>query len=271
MLYIWEDSFEPCWSLANYSRAVYTRENNPRITQSAAYHVSRELSHLYDHGLYKRLVRGLRKPRTSFLCRLYEQFTAYISRGLCSPQLIFPRINGPSMSLSFQLSLKMEPSQRPTCTQLLKHDFFTNDNFAERFTQELRMKISREMAENPLLKTRRSKSDKDSSEERARRREKKEKKVRWLCFFLYDMWSFHISSQCTYPVFWCWPFFQERFKIPWNLGCAFAGARIAHSQFTVARPLIWHATAISRKYPKFHETCNFLVQCTLYFRKFVIA
>ena len=49
-------------------RAVYTRENKPRITQSAAY-VSRELSHLYEHGLSKELVpfiravRGLHKPR----------------------------------------------------------------------------------------------------------------------------------------------------------------------------------------------------------------
>ena len=75
-------------------RAVYRRENNLRITQSVDY-VSHELSHLYDHGLYKRLVRGLRKPRTSFLCRSYEQFAAYISRGLCNPQLVFPRINCP--------------------------------------------------------------------------------------------------------------------------------------------------------------------------------
>ena len=58
------------------NRAIYTRENKPQITQSTAY-VSRELSHLYDHGLHKKLVRGLRKPRTSFLCRLYEQFGAY--------------------------------------------------------------------------------------------------------------------------------------------------------------------------------------------------
>ena len=75
---------------------IYTQENKPRITQSAAY-VGRELRQLYDHGLYKELVRGLRKPRTSFSCRLYEQFTAYISRGLCNPWLIFPRINGPNV------------------------------------------------------------------------------------------------------------------------------------------------------------------------------
>ena len=65
-----------------------------KITQSAAY-VSCELSHLYGHNLSKELVRGLRKPRTSFSCRLYEQFAAYISRGLCNPRLIFPRINRP--------------------------------------------------------------------------------------------------------------------------------------------------------------------------------
>ena len=84
-------------NIVGRNRAVYTRENKPRITQSAAY-LSRELSHLYEHGLYKKLVRGLRKPRTSFLCRLYEQFAAYISRGLCNPRLIFPRINGPNVS-----------------------------------------------------------------------------------------------------------------------------------------------------------------------------
>ena len=75
-------------------RAVHTRENKLRIRQSDAY-LSRERSHLYEHGLYKKLVRGLRKPRTCFLCRLYEQFAAYISSGSCNPGLIFPRINGP--------------------------------------------------------------------------------------------------------------------------------------------------------------------------------
>ena len=82
------------------NRAVYTRESKPRITQSSAC-VSRELSHLYDHGLYKNLVRGLRKPRTSFSCCLYEQSAAYKSRGLCNPRLIFPRINRPNVSCSF--------------------------------------------------------------------------------------------------------------------------------------------------------------------------
>ena len=88
------------------NRAVYTRENKPRIRQSAAY-LSRELSHLYEHGLHKKLVRGLRKPRTSFLCRLYEQFAAYISRGLCNPRFMFPRINGPNVKFSLQLCITL--------------------------------------------------------------------------------------------------------------------------------------------------------------------
>ena len=53
-------------------RAVYTRENMPRIA-----YLSCELSHLYDHGLYKNLIHSLRKQRTSISCRLYEQFAAY--------------------------------------------------------------------------------------------------------------------------------------------------------------------------------------------------
>ena len=39
---------------------------------------------VHTHGLHKKLVRGFRKPRTSFLCHLYEQFAAHVSRGLFS-------------------------------------------------------------------------------------------------------------------------------------------------------------------------------------------
>ena len=81
------------WNPWFNNRAVYTRVNKLRITQS----ISRELSHLYGHSLSKEFVCSLRKPRTCFLCRLYEQFAAYISRRLCNPRLIFPHINGPSV------------------------------------------------------------------------------------------------------------------------------------------------------------------------------
>ena len=35
----------------NYNRAVYTRENKPRLTLAAAY-IRRERNHLYEYGLY---------------------------------------------------------------------------------------------------------------------------------------------------------------------------------------------------------------------------
>ena len=77
---------------------------------------------------------------------------------------IFPNI---------QLCLKMDPAERPTCSVLLKHDFFKKDNFSEKFAQELKAKITRETAENPLL--RRHDSRDESAEEKAKRKEKKKK------------------------------------------------------------------------------------------------
>ena len=47
-------------------RAVYTRENKQRIRQSAAY-LSCKLSHLYDHGLYKKLVSHERAFRAVYM------------------------------------------------------------------------------------------------------------------------------------------------------------------------------------------------------------
>ena len=35
-----------------------------------------------------------------FVSSWYEQFAAYINRGLCNPRLIFPRINGPLCTFS---------------------------------------------------------------------------------------------------------------------------------------------------------------------------
>ena len=66
----------------DYIRAVYTRENKPPITESAAY-VSRELGHLYDHGLYKKLVHSLGKPAN-------ELFVPFIRavRGLHKPRIV---------------------------------------------------------------------------------------------------------------------------------------------------------------------------------------
>lgn len=72
----------------------------------------------------------------------------------------------------------MDPVDRPSSLQLLKHDYFRKDNFSERFAQELKTKITKETADNPLLKLL-SGSKHDEAEEKAKRKEKKMKKV---CF-----------------------------------------------------------------------------------------
>ena len=78
----------------------------------------------------------------------------------------------------------MDPSERPYCSQLLKHDFFKKDNFGEKFAQELKAKITRETAENPLLKSINGRHDSkdETAEEKARRKRRKEKVLRiiWL-------------------------------------------------------------------------------------------
>ena len=76
-----------------------------------------------------------------------------------------------------QLCLNMDPSERPSCTQLLRHAFFTKDNFAEKFTSELKTKIAREVADNPLLQAFSSSRQEKDGDDRARRKEKKSKKV----------------------------------------------------------------------------------------------
>jgi len=70
----------------------------------------------------------------------------------------------------------MDPMERPSSSQLLKHDFFRKDNFAERFAQELKTKITKETADNPLLKLL-SGSKQEEAEEKAKKKEKKMKKV----------------------------------------------------------------------------------------------
>ncbi|EDO35402.1 predicted protein [Nematostella vectensis] len=87
----------------------------------------------------------------------------------------FPRISPMAVDM-LKLCLKMDPSERPTCAQLLNHDFFKKDNFIEKFPNELKLKITKEAADNPLLKSL-SGSKHDDAEEKARRKEKKMKKV----------------------------------------------------------------------------------------------
>ena len=61
--------------------------------------IRRELYHLYELVLSN-------KPRRILdeMCRLYGKFASYSSHVLCKTRLIFPRINGPIISLRKPLS-----------------------------------------------------------------------------------------------------------------------------------------------------------------------
>jgi serine/threonine protein kinase len=67
---------------------------------------------------------------------------------------LFP--NWPHLALDFiSLSLRLDPSHRPTSIELIRHLYFTHDHFSEHFLPILRAKIQEQFEGNPLLQKRR--------------------------------------------------------------------------------------------------------------------
>ena len=70
---------------------------------------------------------------------------------LLSPSFHFPVLFLPCWRMQ-QWSLRLDPNDRPTCSQLLRHELFTKNGWSDRFVSELKAKIEKEFDDNPLLK-----------------------------------------------------------------------------------------------------------------------
>ncbi|XP_052068899.1 cyclin-dependent kinase-like 4 isoform X13 [Mytilus californianus] len=86
----------------------------------------------------------------------------------------FNRISSFALDLMKQ-SLRLDPDDRPTCTQLLKHEFFQKDGFITRIQHDLKQKVHRETHNNPLIKT--SSSEKEDGDDAKGSNIKKKKKI----------------------------------------------------------------------------------------------
>ncbi|KAJ8262182.1 hypothetical protein GJAV_G00163430 [Gymnothorax javanicus] len=76
----------------------------------------------------------------------------------------FPKLS-PVVSDLTKRCLQIDPDKRPSCSDLLQHEFFTKDGFSAKFTQELNSKIQRDPQDNPSLPkmSKISKRDKEDS------------------------------------------------------------------------------------------------------------
>ncbi|KAG9347082.1 hypothetical protein JZ751_006009, partial [Albula glossodonta] len=74
----------------------------------------------------------------------------------------FPKLS-PMVSDLTKKCLQIDPDKRPSCSDLLQHDFFTKDGFPARFTQELNSKVQRDLKDNPSFPkmSKMSKKDKE--------------------------------------------------------------------------------------------------------------
>ena len=75
----------------------------------------------------------------------------------------YPKLPEAVISLA-KKCLHIDPDKRPFCADLLRHDFFQMDGFAERFSQELQLKIEKDARNNSLpKKSQNRKKEKDDA------------------------------------------------------------------------------------------------------------
>lgn len=78
--------------------------------------------------------------------------------------------------VDLQKCLCLDADGRPTCADLLKHDFFNRDGFSQKFIQELKVKVAKENEKKPLNSKTSAKSDQSSAESSGRASKKKKLK-----------------------------------------------------------------------------------------------
>ncbi|KAL5017828.1 hypothetical protein ScPMuIL_003550 [Solemya velum] len=64
----------------------------------------------------------------------------------------FNKISAQLLNL-MKLCLRLDPDDRPTCSELVKHEFFVKDGFVSKFAHDIKAKIHRDQQGNPLLKS----------------------------------------------------------------------------------------------------------------------
>ncbi|XP_006273774.2 cyclin-dependent kinase-like 2 [Alligator mississippiensis] len=75
----------------------------------------------------------------------------------------YPKLSAAILDLA-KKCLQIDPDKRPSCAELLQCDFFNKDGFAERFAQELKLKIQKDARDHQLQKKSKFiKKDKDES------------------------------------------------------------------------------------------------------------
>ncbi|XP_040411413.1 cyclin-dependent kinase-like 2 [Cygnus olor] len=75
----------------------------------------------------------------------------------------YPKLSAAVLNLA-KRCLQIDPDKRPSCAELLQCDFFNEDGFAERFAQELKLKIQKDARDHQLQKKSKiSRKDKDDA------------------------------------------------------------------------------------------------------------
>ncbi|KFO88124.1 Cyclin-dependent kinase-like 2 [Buceros rhinoceros silvestris] len=134
------------WAIGSLIMEMLTGE--PHIDQ--LYHITKCLGNLiprHQELFYKNpLFAGMRLPDVKEAESLDKRY---------------PKLSAVVLDLA-RRCLQIDPDKRPSCAELLQGDFFTRDGFAERFTQELKLKVQKDARDHQLQKKSKiSKRDKD--------------------------------------------------------------------------------------------------------------